>query len=112
MNKIIFLDIDTAVPLGLIMNELMTNSYKYAFAGDKDGSIQIKIENAGGYYKLVYGDSGPGLSENYDMGTSGTLGMMVIDSLSKQLGGYFEYDKVNRKFVITFKDINERKKVA
>lgn len=105
------LDIDTAVPLGLIMNELMTNSYKYAFTNGDSGSIDIKIREAAGHYTLIYRDSGPGLPTGFNMRTSSTLGGMVITNLSKQLGGDFNYNEETKEFLITFVDITERKKV-
>ncbi len=106
------LDTDTAVPLGLILNELMTNSYKYAFPDGSDGNISIRLTVDNDNYQLTYMDSGPGLPAGYDMGRSSTLGMMVIDSLSRQLGGRFRYDRNNRQFIISFKDVTARKKVA
>jgi two-component sensor histidine kinase len=102
------LDIDTAVPLGLILNELMTNSYKYAFKNG-DGFINIKFEKKNELYEMVYGDSGPGLPENLDVKKLKSLGMKVIHSLSKQLGGSFTYDSANRLFIISFKDVAGRK---
>jgi two-component sensor histidine kinase len=101
------LDIDTAVPLGLILNELMTNSYKYAFA-NSDGEIEISLKKTDNY-QLTYKDSGPGLPANFDVSSLKGLGMKVIRSLSKQIGGTFTYVGAEKSFVITFKDITSRK---
>jgi len=101
-----FLDIDTAIPLGLILNELMTNSYKYAF-GQYRGSVDIELHKEPDYYILSYGDSGPGLPPEYDFRKSKSLGLSVIHSLSRQLGGYFEYK--DHRFIIHFKDEAGRK---
>lgn len=97
------LDVDTAVPLGLILNELMTNSYKYAFNGDSDGTIDITLQRHNAGYRLLYKDSGPGLPAGLPA-SSQSLGMKVIHSLSKQVGGTFTYDHANKSFAITFKD--------
>ncbi len=103
-----FLDIDTAVPLGLILNELMTNSYKYAFADVNEGSIEIALHRDGNY-ELTYKDSGPGLPASVNLATHKGLGMRVIRSLSKQIGGTFTYDEQRKSIVITFKDMTGRK---
>ena len=105
------LDIDTAVPLGLILNELITNSYKYAFDGAK-GAIEVGLEKEGSIYKLCYKDSGPGLPEGLNTTTLKTLGMLVINSLSKQIGGKFVYESENKMFIITFKDAATMKLAA
>ena len=106
----VLLDIDTAVPLGLMLNELMTNSYKYAFQGES-GNIIITMEISGNEYKLLYSDSGPGLPAGMDTRLSGTLGMKILHSLSKQLRGAFTYIQATRTFCITFLDIDGRKMI-
>jgi two-component sensor histidine kinase len=106
-------DIDTAVPLGLILNELLTNSYKYAFAGVETGTISIKLElQKDNFYHLLYSDNGPGLPENFKMEGLKSLGMRVIRNLSKQIGGRFYYDFDTKVFHVTFKDLAERKRIA
>ena len=102
------LDIDTAVPLGLILNELMTNSFKYAFVNVAEGYIEISLKQ-NGHYELVYSDSGPGLPAGMDISSFKGLGMRLIRSLSKQIGGEFVYKEKDKDFVITFKDISGRK---
>ena len=103
------LDVNTAVPLGLMLNELMVNSYKYAFGNGNDGTISIVLNRQGANYELEYKDSGPGLVEESDIHRTKSLGMKLISSLSKQIGGNFRYDAVNKSFVITFKDEASRK---
>ncbi len=107
----IVLDIDTAVPLGLILNELMTNSYKYAFPGG-DGYIDLRITQNGDSYCLQYKDSGPGLPPDIDMKKLKSLGIMIMQSLAKQIGGAFSYDAGSRTFIITFMDAMSMKKMA
>jgi two-component system, sensor histidine kinase PdtaS len=103
------LDIDTAVPLGLIVNELMTNSYKYAFAGADGGTIEITMAHDNGNYRLVYKDSGPGLSKDLNVSSLQSMGMKVMHSLSKQIGGTFTYNAIDKSFIVTFKDQTGRK---
>jgi two-component sensor histidine kinase len=105
------LDIDTAIPLGLILNELITNSFKYAFPNVSEGGIDIKLERTAGHYQLTYSDGGAELPVDFNPDTSKTLGMRVMKSLSKQLGGEFVYDKDNRWFGVTFKDEKGRKSI-
>lgn len=107
----LILDIDTAVPLGLIINELITNSYKHAF-NEGENWIKLTIKKDKGYYHFAYADSGRGLPGDVDLKKSKGLGMMIIHSLSKQIGGSFEYDRSNNTFVVTFKDAAEMKRTA
>lgn len=103
------LDIDTAVSLGLILNELITNSYKYAFANE-NGSILLDITKTGANYTLTYIDSGPGLPAGLEVRALKSLGMKILNSLSRQLGGSMSYDKENKAFIINFKNLDERKR--
>ena len=101
-----FLDIDTAVPLGLILNELLTNSYKYAFPDTGEGSIRLELRaSEPGNYILFYSDSGPGMPAGFDPKKSKSLGLRLIYRLSSQLGGYTEYLTGEKNmFIIRFKD--------
>jgi two-component sensor histidine kinase len=103
------IDIDTAVPLGLILNELMTNSFKHAFANVTNGVIDVSIKNAEGYLTLTYKDSGPGLPIEMDYSTLKSLGIKLIGRLSKQIGGKLDYKRADNAFVVTFKDAATRK---
>ena len=106
------LDIDTAIPLGLILNELITNSCKYAFADSDQGKIHIELEQTETHYKLFFTDSGPGLPRGLDIDKSKSLGLRLVKRLSKQLHGYFEYNRDHpAKFIITFKDGDQRKEL-
>lgn len=103
----IYFDIDTAVPLGLIMNELITNSYKYAF--NNGGNLTITIEketnnNSNNNYRLIIKDSGAGI-RNFDINNITTLGLKLVNMLSKQLKGNLKYEYENgTKFIISFID--------
>jgi two-component sensor histidine kinase len=101
-----FLDIDTAIPLGLITNELITNSYKYAFDQFNVVKIKIDLESIGkGQYKMMYKDFGSGLPEGVDGASNKTLGMHLIYGLTHQLSGEirYSYDE-GSVFEITFND--------
>ncbi|GAB4024528.1 hypothetical protein GCM10028809_01880 [Spirosoma gilvum] len=105
------LDIDSAVPLGLILNELLSNSYKYAFAEVAAGEIRLKIETMSeGNYALLYADNGPGLPAGFDVKSARTLGLQLVNDLSRQLGGSVHYVTQNGAvFTIQFTNRQTRK---
>ncbi len=86
------LDIDTAIPLGLILTELITNSLKYAFVGRNEGEIYVDIRSDGGKdYELVFKDNGVGIPATKINQTNDTLGFKLIHSLTQQLAGMINY---------------------
>lgn len=86
------LDIDTAIPIGLILTELITNSLKHAFSERNEGEIQVRMTHEGGSdYELVFSDNGVGIPEAKRKQTSETLGFRLINSLTRQLAGVIEY---------------------
>ena len=107
----LYLDIDSAVPLGLIMNELLSNSFKYAFNDGIAGEINLEIHTlAQGKYELVYSDDGPGLPEDFDLSRATTLGMQLINDLSRQIGGKVNYAYAGKAiFTINFTNRSMRK---
>jgi two-component sensor histidine kinase len=109
-NKEMFIDIDTAVPLGLILNELITNSYKFFTKGNQAKKIDIDIVDLKkGAYKLIYKDNGPGLKKEIDFDTATSLGLDLIKGLSVQIDGKATYAYENGSvFTIFFKDFKAR----
>lgn len=90
------LDVETAVPLGLILNECITNSLKYAFHEKTDGVIDVSCTlHEGKGYTLCVRDNGVGLPANFDPQTSATLGFRLIRELTRQLRGNFSYSTQN-----------------
>ncbi|QOD60135.1 sensor histidine kinase [Polaribacter haliotis] len=106
-------DVDTAIPLGLIINEIITNSYKYAFRNDKENKLSITInKEKNSDYKLTIEDNGPGLSNNFDVKKAKSLGLRLVNRLVKQLQGTVnQTNKNGAKFEILFKDFNTRQLV-
>jgi PAS domain S-box-containing protein len=87
----IFLRLDTAIPIGLIINELYTNSLKYAFNGSRQGAIKIKICFEDEKHLLIkYKDNGKGLPEHFNL-DSGSLGTSIISSFVEQLDGSISF---------------------
>lgn len=84
------LDVTKSVPLGLILNEAITNSIKYAFPQESNGKIKILLSDLGeGSYELQISDNGIGNTAAANLSKSKTLGMSLMRGLSKQLSGTF-----------------------
>jgi len=80
------LDVDTAIPIGLIVNELLTNSLKYAFPENRNGLIKISLIELGNHLQLEVSDDGIG--KNYHEKIEGTgFGTQLIELLTRQLEG-------------------------
>lgn len=106
-------DIDVAVPLGLILNELISNAYKYAFNDLTEGELAVSIRSLGeGKHQLTIEDNGAGLPEAFDFDKAKSLGLRLVRRLAKQLYGSvtYSYDE-GAKFVIIFTDTIQRKAV-
>jgi two-component system, sensor histidine kinase PdtaS len=105
-NNINF-DIDTAIPLGLIVNELVSNAYKYAFEQQKSGKIKIGIKALNDEdYELHVDDDGKGLPPDFNPTKSKSLGLKLVNILSRQLRGKFSVMPANgASFVVKFKDM-------
>ena len=85
-----------AVPLGLIINEAVTNSLKYAFPGGRKGQVSIELRQADpSGCLLMVADDGIGLGPDFDLGRSRSLGMNLMKGLSKQLDGSLSIDTAN-----------------
>ncbi|XDD48938.1 sensor histidine kinase [Leptospira sp. WS92.C1] len=82
-----FVSIETAIPLGLIVNELVTNSLKYAFPNEVQGTICVKLRAEMREFVLEVIDNGVGMPENFDFSKCETLGLKLVAILSKQLRG-------------------------
>ncbi|MBS3819617.1 PAS domain S-box protein [bacterium] len=97
------IDINTAIPLGLIINELLSNSLKHAFPEGGEGDIYVKLQSYKRARKLTIQDNGVGLPENVDLKGRDTLGMQLITSLVKQIKGIMEVKrKKGTTFIIDF----------
>jgi PAS domain S-box-containing protein len=124
----IFLGMDTGVPLGIIVNELVSNSLKHAFPRGRSGEIQIKLHrisndgikdnNTGpescdiSEFLLVVSDNGVGLPENIDFKHTSSLGLQLINILVEQIDGSIELVKGNgTEFRIKFREKYDQKKV-
>jgi two-component sensor histidine kinase len=90
------LDIAIAVPLGLIINEAVTNSLKYAFPDGRKGSVHVSLQPVdGGNYLLNVGDDGIGPGPDFDPKRTRSLGMNLMKGLTKQLDGSIKIETTN-----------------
>lgn len=87
----IMLDVAQAIPVGIILNETVTNALKYAFPGDLTGQILITVKQIEQEIQMRISDDGVGLSSDLISGKAGSLGMKLIRGLSRQLKGKFEF---------------------
>lgn len=84
----IFIDVDTALPLGLILTELISNSFKYAFPDNREGLIEIQLKAIdGGLMELLVADNGVGPPEAIKLESAKTVGLSLVGDLTRQLGG-------------------------
>ncbi|MFC1769605.1 sensor histidine kinase [Nitrospirota bacterium] len=86
------MEIDVMIPCGLILNELITNSMKYAFKDIETPVLYINLSSQDDRIILVVGDNGPGIPEDIDIHHSKSFGLQIVDGLVRQLRGSIELD--------------------
>lgn len=95
--------INTAIPLGLIINELLTNSYKHGFAGKEAGIITVEITKLDEAFKLIIADNGVGLPPDFSFENTDSLGLELVEALTEQLDGTISFSSnEGARFEITF----------
>jgi two-component sensor histidine kinase len=100
------LDMENAIPCGLIINEAVSNSLKYAFPEEKEGEIKISLRSFNDdQIELLIGDDGVGISKEVDIRNTETLGLHLIARLVEyQLSGEIELNRINgTEYHIKFK---------
>jgi PAS domain S-box-containing protein len=122
----VYLDMDTAVPLGIIVNELVSNALKHAFPARKEGEIQINLCKKGNFslnleysgvdadckeeesfqYLLAVEDNGKGIPEEIQLQNTDSLGLQLVNILVEQIDGQIELKRdKGTKFTILFSNI-------
>lgn len=101
----LMVDINTTVPLGLILNELVTNSIKYAFPEGKSGEIKIEFNKKDDEFILIVSDNGVGFPKNIDFRETDSLGLQLVNNLTSQINGKVELNVKNgTEFTIKFRE--------
>jgi len=102
----VYFDIETSIPLGLIITELVSNAFKHAFDGAAQGRIEIDLNPVtGDKHLLVVSDNGVGLPPETDIHSLNTLGLKLVNILTGQLDGRFSYAYQNGgRFMIEFEE--------
>ncbi len=108
----IILNMETAIPCGLIINELVSNSLKYAFPNGREGVIVVSLKEKNDKYQLKIGDNGIGLPEGLDFKHTNSLGLQLVNSLAGQIDGELELEcSQGTEFKITFSELKYKKRL-
>lgn len=106
------LNLETAVPCGLIINEIVSNSLKYAFPNKKQGKIKISFKTHGQEYELIISDDGIGIPKEIDFKNTDSLGLQLVNSLIEQVDGEIKLDRTHgTKYKIKFKELEYEKRI-
>lgn len=106
--KDIKLNIHTSIPLGLLINEIITNSLKHGIYDDEPGSIYIEIYRLNAVnFEMKIGDNGKGIPSDFNITETDTLGLQLVSSLTEQLMGTLERNLTQKgtHFIIRFQEL-------
>ena len=108
------LDIESAVPCGLIINELISNAFKHAFRGRTGkGLITVRFIQTESEYVLTISDDGNGLPDSFSLDVQSSMGMEIVVILTQQIDGHIKFDgKKGTHFEITFPKKEKPNQVA
>ena len=105
------LNIETGVPCGLIISELVSNSLKYAFPKGKTGNLNVSLKRCSNKYELTISDNGIGFPEDLDFKNTDSLGLQLVNNLVDQIDGEITLDtSQGTKFKIIFKELVYKKR--
>jgi PAS domain S-box-containing protein len=106
----VFININTAIPCGLIVNELISNALKHAFPDGRTGEVAVELHRApGDAYVISVSDDGVGYPRGLDFRNTETLGMQIVNTLVGQIDGTVDYSgDRGTAFAIRFEEIRHR----
>lgn len=90
---LLLVGIDQAIPVLLILNELVSNALKHAFPRERSGSIRMEADRRSGRVEMAVIDDGVGMPEDFTLGKSTTLGLQIVEILARQLHGTWEWKR-------------------
>jgi PAS domain S-box-containing protein len=105
----IFLNLDVSIPCGLIVNELISNAFKYAFPEGRKGKISIKVQKTNNFVEIIVADDGVGIKPEIDVKNTESLGLQLVTSLVDQLGGELTHRNIfpGTEIKFNFKILNK-----
>lgn len=104
--------IETAIPCGLIINELVSNSLKHGFSGLQTGEINVKLHRLqDGEFSLIVSDTGNPFPESVNLVNNETLGLELIKNLVNQLDAQLKFDRNKKEFNIFFKELEYKERI-
>ena len=109
----VHLDVQTAIPCGFIVNELVSNALKHAFPGERRGEIHVSLQCLeDGAIHLTVRDDGVGLSPGFDIRKENSMGMQLVTMLTDQIDGMIEVDcSRGTKFRLAFRDLKYKPRI-
>ena len=108
----IMLNIETAIPCGLIISELVSNSLKHAFPEGKEGKLCVSIKSHDNKYEMKISDDGIGFPEDIDFKNTDTLGLKLVNTLVKQIDGKITLDRsYGTEYNIIFRELEYEKRI-
>jgi two-component sensor histidine kinase len=106
------LGIDTAIPCGLIITELVSNALKHAFSNKKKGTIKVELTHKDDSILLSVSDNGIGLPKDFDVCSAGSLGLQLVNTLVKQLDGKLNVRSIEGTvFEIEFQELKYTERI-
>jgi two-component sensor histidine kinase len=106
------LNIETAIPCGLIITEIISNCLKYAFPNQMKGKIIISLKQVEDKFELIISDNGIGLPEDININKIKSLGILLVKSLTEQIDGKISIHRKNgTQFNITFKELKYKERI-
>ena len=111
--EVVSLGVDLAIPCGLILTELISNSMTHAFPGGRKGTIRIELgRDPDGSIRLVVADDGVGLPQDLDFRKTESLGLQIVNMLAEQIHAQVElWTKGGTRFTLTFGDSQGQKRI-
>lgn len=107
-----FLDLERAVPCGLVVNELVTNAFKHGFPAGRAGEVRIELNATADEIELVVADDGVGMPAEFELDDVKSLGLQLVPLLADQLGGTFTVGKgPGARFSLRFPIVPEARRV-
>lgn len=104
--------IETAIPCGLIINELVSNSLEHGFSMDKYGEINLNLHETGNRrFTLTIRDNGDPFPPDFDFRNTESLGLQLINSLVNQLDAQIELDRDNKEYKIVFNELKYKERI-